>query len=143
MENKTKYYTPGIEEFHVGFEYEYNTDEYLFGLLDRTNGIWKKEKFDALADQDGNTEISDIEKLIPKNEIRVKHLDQKDIEELGWGLWKELEDVQYFRLGKKVISFYPNDLIENIECEGGLLTIKNKSELRKLMQMLQIENENK
>lgn len=84
MSNIPKYYTPEIEEFYVGFEYEYNTDEHLYGLLDRTNGVWNKEVYQSATGQDGESEHNDIEKLIQREEVRVKHLDREDIESLGF-----------------------------------------------------------
>ena len=64
MEEQNKYYTPLITEFRVGFEYEYTYD----GISDWTKG-------------------PNLDKDIPYNSIyqkRVKYLDRKDIEELGF-----------------------------------------------------------
>ena len=65
---KDKYYTPEIEEFHVGFEYEVNYGK------DR----WVKE---------GLHYAPQVVTLPYKNleNIRVKHLDREDIESLGFG----------------------------------------------------------
>ena len=59
-----KYYTPSIEEFHIGFEYEW-LDEY---------NVWNKEN--------STTEIS-IKGFKEQNYgLRVKYLNKEDIESL-------------------------------------------------------------
>ena len=63
-----KYYTPSIEEFHVGFEYEY--------VNSKTEG-WTNTTFirgRGFVEPYGD------------GEVRVKKLDQEDIESLGWEL---------------------------------------------------------
>lgn len=71
MENK--YYTPNIEEFHVGFEYErlYQNDDILYQ--------WDKEEMSV-----NFLTLDDIDNEILNEEIRVKFLDKEDIESLGW-----------------------------------------------------------
>ena len=68
-----KYYTPEIEEFHVGFEYEEKDIEWEKAVC----GTYDAGDFDALGDvsREGN--------------IRVKHLDREDIESIG------LKDVSF------------------------------------------------
>ncbi len=65
-----KYYTPSIEEFHVGFEYEFFH-----------NNEWRKQTFSLI---DG----------WPKDlkDSKVKYLDQEDIEGLQWNK----EDGKFF-----------------------------------------------
>ena len=51
MENKEKYYTPVIEEFHVGFEYEYKLRvrngifAYMDGIHKYYPDSWTKDCF--------------------------------------------------------------------------------------------------
>ena len=66
MSNK-KYYTPEIEEFHVGFEYEIMTS---YG--------WEPVKFPEIADTLSNPYSP------PVLSCRVKHLDREDIESFGF-----------------------------------------------------------
>ena len=73
MENNL-YYTPEISEFHVGFEYE---------VFDKLHNIWNKENNFFL--QQGDF----------KDEIRVKYLDQFDIESLGFILTGKSIDKWY------------------------------------------------
>jgi len=65
---KNKYYTPTIEEFHVGFEYELKTE-----------GEWVSQTLDI--DYSLNRVAGGL-----ANNTRVKHLDQEDIESFGFEL---------------------------------------------------------
>lgn len=153
MENK--YYTPEIEEFHVGFEFEY---------IGATGG-WEECSF-------GNDEIihSELEQF--KDELmkvahstnRVKYLDREDIESLGFKLYhSDLSltntlwfDAPYFdeRKAKDLVSIQYNThsnwaliTIANRTKDGKSTDhvvkfsgfVKNKSELKKLMSMLNIK----
>jgi hypothetical protein len=119
-----KYYTPSIEEFHVGFEYEYNSD--LSNLmLENTFGKWEKEIFTASSNSMmDESEIHDIELgLDPSTEsieIRVKYLDREDIEREGF----EFEFVR----GTKLMFGEPvyEHLSITYDSESNHLTIGNK-----------------
>lgn len=94
MENQKveggKYYTPEIEEFYVGFEYEVldpDTKEYYKWVISDKNELW--EAFDEYP------------------LVRVKYLDQSDIESLGW-----IHD-QYAGDGTHVLNFKHNDWFLN------------------------------
>lgn len=139
MENN-KYYTPTIEEFHVGFEYEIDYgDEWV-----------SETQFDGFLH---NKKLENI---------RVKYLDKEDIESLGFESigsgWYNLKVVPgslgYFlyvrlqRWGEKTyIKAYRQDpaTTDFDKCEycdkedlvSGAI-IKNKSELKKLMKQLGI-----
>lgn len=72
MENK--YYTPEIEEFSVGFEYE----EYIAGSnTEYVSKFWSPEDHFVL---------NVFENNFQEGWLRVKCLDQKDIESLGFKL---------------------------------------------------------
>ena len=82
-----KYYTPEMWEFREGFRYEYKSKGFL-GILGMHKD-WHREKFSGGGGSDGEAERYDIYNLINGNhdgEVRVKKLDQADIEELGWEL---------------------------------------------------------
>jgi len=71
MENK--YYTPTIEEFHVGFEFEFRHSDY------KEDG-WKKFTTPVF-----NMEREDCPFACQTlEEYRVKYLDREDIESLGF-----------------------------------------------------------
>ena len=128
---KDKYYTPTIEEFHVGFEYE---SSYL-----EDYDTWKKEIIDT-ADV-GYFYSTYTGDAVP-TEFRVKYLDREDIESLGF---KQITDDCYnlpirneeLRLlfENDILKIYLADKYSNMLFQG---TIKNKSELKRLLKQLNI-----
>lgn len=135
-----KYYTPEIEEFHVGFEYEVED----LGDDGKTR-VWRPQIFEG-----EETRTYFIEEL-KKGEIRVKYLDREDIESLSEGetsrglLILKDSEFDYKRIlcilveGNYVII--GNDLKGNGYEQLFQGKIKNKSELKKLLKQLRI-NEN-
>jgi hypothetical protein len=145
MENNNKYYTPTIKEFHVGFEYEFK----------HPSG-WVKE---SMSWQSPHEIFADA---IVMKSIKVKYLDQDDIESLGWNYipTKSIGKTHYEGLfkdttiGKMILEHdWLNNYITiktmNYIRDGsgrfdGYITyvnrliIKNKSELSKLMKQLGI-----
>lgn len=137
-ETENKYYTPTIEEFHVGFEYE--AEDYDGkGIFFWAEEVYKGEEMRTFLIQ----ELED-------KKIRVKYLDQEDIKSLGWvkGKYKSLN---IYQKGNYIITTpleaYNNTHVIDISIlkvigEGidrmfrGV--IKNKSELKKLMQQLRL-----
>ena len=127
---KDKYYVPEIEEFHVGFEYEWVKP-------DRTETI-KVECLNNIGFLWGIT--------IPEG-VRVKYLDQEDIESLGFEL-KVIplgEDTNEDELGifrKDTGAFEGTFFLDrtlydcNIEFFNCYFMVKNKSELKRLLKML-------
>ena len=71
--SEKKYYTPSIEEFHVGFEYEisYDGETYQSKVVDDSD------------------ELHRIKTAIESLWVRVKHLDREDIESLGWAFFQK------------------------------------------------------
>jgi hypothetical protein len=127
MENK--YYTPTIEEFHVGFEFEIRSTF-------MHEGEWKPSIIRTLENIVG-LRLSDFSK---NGEVRVKHLDREDIESLGWkpgglqGLNEDsftYEDYQLYWQDNQWIQVYNWD--SKIIFEG---TIKNKSELKRILKQI-------
>jgi hypothetical protein len=142
---ESKYYCPEIIDFHVGFEYEYKAP---IG--------WVKEKL-------GWQNLDDISDLIYMKQIRVKYIDKEDICSLGWYgcsvldyKEKEHDFVEGFEIGNGKISF----ILQKVECNTYAIwrrdcynehsgnwtsqdiffgTIKNKSELVRLMNQLNIK----
>lgn len=125
-----KYYTPEIEEFHVGFEFEAKT----------SNDTWVKTAFNNLR------LINQMVDVLIKEEVRVKYLDRGDIESLGfkhshhstsYTNYFEKDNIEISvdskskRLRVKRLFKISNDLL----FKG---TIKNKSELKKLLKQLGI-----
>lgn len=129
-----KYYTPQIEEFHVGFEFESN---YL-------KSYWKKE----ILDLDTSSYWYDAyQNDATSSEFRVKLLDREDIEACGW-VCKRIQG-RYnpnFAFKKDIYYLYFNEVseTENIiispNTSGDVFKgqIKNISELRRVMKMTKI-----
>lgn len=82
---KNKYYQPKIEEFCVGFEYEYQEKD-----------GWKKTEIFESSFTSGSTGLNEyidndfnfICENIDCGNIRVKHLDREDIESENWAFEK-------------------------------------------------------
>jgi hypothetical protein len=155
--NSNNYYTPTIDEFHVGFEYEYRNHD---GTIRNINNIeWKRSIVDSI------NHLAYVERgLNTPNNTRVKYLDKEDIESLGFVCTRDSEgEEKEFQLygysGEKgtprletcetcillemsfdneiTITFVKDRLELNSILFRG--TIKNKSELKKLLKQLGID----
>lgn len=120
-----KYYTPTIEEFHVGFEYEISNSE----------STWNKRTIRHGADID---EIRH-NRIYP---IRVKYLDQQDIEAEGWiKQYTSADGTEGFSVsGYKLeikrtrVTIYPLNKTSMFVGE-----IRNRSELHRIMRQIGIK----
>jgi len=142
MENK--YYTPSIEEFYVGFEYEGR---------EANSYEWNQLKFDAELDELESNPYINIEYLLQDDNLRVKYLDKEDIENLGFKYEKHYTFKKYinnkYNKTKTLIRIeydwnnHSNVLIEfynqNNFTNGMSFIIKNKSELKILLKQLGID----
>ncbi len=135
-----KYYTPELEEFHLGFEYEvYASNGNEDKWIPSTWGIFQSLEY-----------FRDLEYTLErayrvKEEFtRVKYLDKEDIESLGWILDNRGMNYSHYN-SKYLMQVYNTDIrIYNPGKENGTYTnqlnlkINNKSELKKLMKQLGI-----
>lgn len=152
MEDKT-HYAPTIEEFHVGFEYEIKPFNKEWGEHDRSfiypDGIYNYTRIHG---------IESLESPIEKGCVRVKYLDKEDIESFGFVYdktsipgetqWKFYKDnvCLFYRpktkeLGTFTVDPSKNDyMMEYImdNKQAHILIIKNKSELKRLLNQLRI-----
>lgn len=132
-----KYYTPTIDEFHIGFEYECQIGYYspVTNIYDEG---WISVKVES------NNPLNWIEAQIKDNLIRVKYLDKEDIESLGFKIvWEEHKpygdyykgslgdtDIWYAKLTNKI----PYIVLTTKYYNGNTrANIKNKSELKKIL----------
>lgn len=145
MENM--YYVPTIEEFHVGFEYEFKN--------------LKGEFVKYVCSVDNISEIDAAIKLSKtfETECRVKYLNEEDIESLGWRIVEnfksENDGCTYLTFERPHNRLYDKMFRLKYTVETGALwifvlmdmsgrytgfkgTIKNKSELKILMKQLNI-----
>ena len=144
------YYTPKIEDFHAGFEYEENrygqpkNEEELPGF----NSAWYKETFKVDLE---SPDLYTIKQEINKNNRRVKYLDKLDIEDSGWyykattevGLdyFLDLKTQQHsiiYDYNKKRMVVTVRDNIRKEDYTAFIGTVNNKSELKKIMSQLNI-----
>ena len=161
MENK--YYTPTIDEFHVGLEYEFYTfdNEWVKCKMSyepveiKNSFILSKKGYESFP------LFNEMKEYLQNrlDRIRVKYLDKTDIESLGFvdihkGTDRSSIDRCYkYQLRKIVSNKYEPIPTYKILCDlhyypdkpgiiyiGGLcdFKIKNKSELVKLLKMLGI-----
>ena len=161
-----KYYTPDIEEFHVGFEFEHNIatitpaifdfskEGAVTRLDDKAEDIWDKKVWSAednmtwfnvkhFCDKPMEWSVPDI--------IRVKYLDTNDIESLGFkksGLGSDKTTLKMFSgEGKELKGYWITHHFANQETEivdtrleFHLMKfsgkIKNKSELKRILKQI-------
>ena len=144
-----KYYTPTIDEFRVGFKYEYRPRlrqgllshiDKKFEYVDYWKGdIFGKEKtYMELLDEFGNPyNFEDIIQYNKDGAIRVKYLDKEDIESFGF---EYNTSGNIYSKDNIVISIYPYRRLviykEKSTVFNGI--IKNISELEVLLKQLQI-----
>mgnify|MGYP003617108562 CR=1 FL=1 len=145
---KEKYYTPELQEFHFGFEHEH---------YDFVTKIWNK----VVIGSDFKA-FQDLEKTLQTR--RVKLLDKEDLQCLGWTVdylyqsnplliaefkvsTNESVHLREDQSGAFQISLYFKSDVKQYEQEwskqGSILflgRIKNKSEMKKLMQQLGIKS---
>jgi len=131
MENK--YYTPSIEEFHVGFEFE---TSYL-----EDYDTWKKVtlEFDDFGFYTSTWEVDSN-----PTEFRVKYLDKEDIESLGFKFDQYRSSGFHFYLNNYELHQPYLDtkcILKEINTNQILFNgiIKNKSELIKVLKQTEIK----
>ena len=156
-----KYYTPSIEEFRVGFECESN-----YCLINGKSSLDGGNEFIQFCFTEDNIDymLDAYKNDAYPTEFRVKYLDEKDIESLGFK--EDTYDINHF----KFIQAYCNDVkINNFKCYNIINkyqnlffdnsnnaiyniiitttigeknipkfigTIKNKSELKRILKMI-------
>ena len=155
-----RYYTPSIEEFHIGFEFE-----------EKPKGC---TEFEGWVKQTIHKGGSSIENHFNSSKLRVKYLDQEDIESLGFikytnnsvgeninvvktinSIEFDLQNIKAFHkaVGSRAIMAkgFDIDILLNVDTNTVHIfditkdkypifkgTIKNKSELKKVLKMLNI-----
>jgi hypothetical protein len=138
---KDKYYTPEIEEFRVGFEFEMNNTWGGWTKLTLTEEMLKGDVMIGLGS--GN------ERAPYYHDTRVKYLNREDIESLGFEYYKTHPGMNQMEFeGAKYLLTYDPDFAGRgwlriaMEGEGDVTlftgTIKNKSELKVLLKQLNI-----
>jgi hypothetical protein len=145
-----RYYAPSIEEFHIGFEFE--------RFIPKSNTTEEK-CWEKLAMSANYLTLDELDFEIIEKEIRVKYLDQQDIESLGFieietdktrnkivnTLTFKKEDTEILLYDREILAkHFPNALSLEVSHKykfGKLvlpIEIKNLSELKKLLKQLNI-----
>jgi len=150
------YYTPDLSEFYIGFEYEIKTPS----MTDFVETVYSEDDFNEGAFKDG-TEFR-VRVLDEHTLLRIGFKKMTDEQKTHFGVWKHercyLAKIREFPNGKYtaiIVNIHAPTNIDktNIDVylkkEGALRgygspfmiftgTVKNKSELKKLFQMLNI-----
>ncbi len=135
----SKYYTPELEEFHVGFEYYHAT--------------FKDQELSKYI-VDDSYDFSTLKEEIIGEVVRVKYLDREDIESLGGVKIKDVHNgkhpsydcfsferpkyewfVVMFNYTDNWCTIHMENHTEDIRFYGA---IKNKSELKRILKQLGI-----
>lgn len=144
-----KYYIPNLEEFHLGFEYEFLEQH------GSPNERWVKKELKYISDSENDMYLCDTfaalegyDRIYLRNAWRVKYLDISDLESLGWKCLTEfpngfnagLFEKDKFRIA---ISFNTHSLevLDTSRLDHNILFqgyIKNKSEFKQLLKFLNI-----
>ena len=123
----SRYYTPNIDEFHVGFEYELKIP--LLKGLNTDN--WHRHTCRGSLDY--------IQLEIENEAIRVKYLDVEDIKSLGF----DRDGRGDLTNGRVYISLHTSSSWVEITKESGDMlfdgSLKNKSELKRVLNQIGYE----
>jgi len=136
---ESKYYTPTIEEFHVGFKFQVLSQD-----GNRTEDEdWNNQflGYETIYDFNEESWRENIECYLVLNAIRVKLLDREDIESLGFTYLHETSFLFNTRFHLTSNETYIN-ISDNLYNGTRVIfdgIIKNKSELQKLLIQLGIK----
>lgn len=142
----SKYYTPNLDEFHKGFEYEvfqkgqpYEPNT-MYLVPPETEDKWYKFKYpDPFLGYN-------LDRIFKSYTIRVKHIDEQDCLDLGLKTKVWYNGGGYFEKGDFTIginsvghfcTISQNDEGNNIIRFSG--NLKNKSELRRILKQINID----
>jgi len=140
---EAQYYQPKIEEFHIGFEYEFKSNSDYGYHSKHDCKEWTEQRYVGGACDEGD-ETYCIKMAIEGDncEVRVKCLDEQDIIDLGWHEnLKHNKDGFLFcieRIESKVLITQVGTAALKQDAVLFFGNIKNKSELKRIMQMLKI-----
>ena len=158
-----KYYIPTADEFHIGFDFEYKP-RLQQGIMSYVNNKfeyaprWELATFGQKIDikdymlwittlNGAPRNIEDVESYLESNAIRVKLLDRDDIASLGFehlgSGWFKKGDCRVRKWVKQEVDIYLWVTDEHQD-EGDIVfrgNIRNKSELKRILEQLAIDND--
>ena len=130
----SKYYTPDLSEFYVGFWYEIRTK----GMLEYVESMYNEDDFNEGAFREGT-------------EFRVKYLDRADIESFGFspiipnGAHENYEPTVWRMANMAIFALNEHNPDNHVQIQIGdaespkyimNFIIKNKSELSKILKSI-------
>lgn len=127
-----KYYTPTIEELHIGFECE------ILGITNNEE-VWARHIINQEVLNMAPTGIVRLNKS-----WRVKILDQEDIEKCGWGNYEAPREYNHrWTRGSKTLDVWFNSEIPTVRIRIDLIIvfhgkIRNLSEFKTLQKQLEL-----
>jgi len=134
MTEINRYYTPSIEEFHVGFKYELKSEgeeglkEWRVRTIERADFIGLIESYSRQSNF--------------SEKVRVKYLNSEDLKSLGFERTTKAEDV-IWRKPDSIAVIIEAGYKDGYIIHNGARTfrgeIKNKSELKRLLSQLGIK----
>jgi len=142
---KNKYYTPEIEEFHIGFEFEkYDNRPAIYKENDFKPTNWHKHTYNLTS-----IRLSQLDTHLYNKTLRVKYLDREDIESCGFDTEDngecycmidtfDLYGLYPWEWDKGIKNLYKITLNRETLYRG---VIKNISELKVLLKQLDVYNE--
>lgn len=148
-----KYYTPTIDEFYIGYEYEYLSTSYSPIIVDHTDDtiefskekldVWEKKILDLPLTYSPINSLYYISILLENKQIRTKYLDREDILDLGFTEESYFfgVDEKYYQNNKFYLSQNKN-LTWSITDDDTIIyyygNIKSKNELRLILKFLNV-----
>jgi hypothetical protein len=145
MNKENKYYTPTIEEFYVGFEYEVAGEWEEKDQEPKKIWIYRIYEQGDLLDLYYNYNPDFDSVTFNKTKLRVKYLDQKDIESLGYEFISETitneKSHLFFKTDRRTLTLFSDYTVAithypyTVQFHG---KIKNKSELIKILKQVNI-----
>ena len=144
MKEENKYYTPSVEEFHVGFEFEFHSSKsewknFIFNL-DRADHVLQNVRDNPELFRIKYLDKGGIESLNFKNYSGYKHgiinFTYKSVYDYGGGYLTYNLETKVLKL--EIVKDRHDNQGESLAEKLFDGIIKNKSELIKLMKQLQI-----
>ena len=90
------FYTPTVEDFHVGLRYEYCDNYHDMNPSEPDGDFWRKYVLpNDVYFEEPPCPFGYYQENKPMTHFRIKYLDRQDIEELGWEFWGENKDPQF------------------------------------------------
>ena len=152
-----KYYTPTIDEFYIGYEYEYLSTSYSPIIVDHTDDtiefskekyeVWGKKVLDLPLTYSPIGSLYHISVRLGDKQIRTKYLDEQDILDLGFKFMDlhlpnrffEYEN-EYIWIQLKIVDIFNHIIsIRNLNNQSDFTGIcKSKNELKTILKFLNV-----